>query len=589
MKRPLIALLAAAGLMATFAAAGSTATGNRVSPPVRAAQGQDVYRLPNGLVAPQLSGGVTAAAADMLTEDGAGRGIDHEPPFELSTFGCPNVYRAAGIPDNIRANQDCSLRRQAEEWVRVNPTDPSNVIVSQNDSRMGFNQTGLDWSIDGAQHFGDYAIPTQFARCGGTAPTVDAFSDPSHEFASDGTLYYDAIGFDLFDNLNGIWAWASNPEHKGSFLHQPVGSELSATPRTVVEECDPNSAIFHDKQFTAVDSYPNSPFHNNIYITWTMFDFSCGESGFDYCESPIVISRSTDRGLTWSPPQEISGVSEICRFGDAFDPDENKNSCNSDQGSFPLVGPDGTVYVTFTNFNTPGIDQAQQVSQQLFVKSTDGGVTWSEPVRVAFVDQTQPFGERFRCVPGRRCLPPNSYRLSSGPGSMGIDATTGKLAVYWDDFRNGDYPANTNNDIFMSFSTNGGETWTKAVLVSRGDGNDSGDSQPAAQWQAWGDVGENGDLYVAYYDRQHGICDTRGCNDITLATSSNNGESWTYQRITTKSMPNLTCENNPFQCGFLGDYMSIQVTNGEVHIAWADTRGLGHTVEEDVYYASVPA
>ena len=95
----------------------------------------------------------------------------------------------------------------------------------------------------------------------------------------------------------------------------------------------------------------------------------------------------------------------------------------------------------------------------------------------------------------------------------------------------------------------------------------------AAQWQAWGDVGAGGKLYVAYYDRGRGACEATGGNDITLAVSGNNGLDWHRRRITTSSMPNLTCEINPFQCGFLGDYMSLRAQFGRVYIAWGDTRG----------------
>ena len=87
----------------------------------------------------------------------------------------------------------------------------------------------------------------------------------------------------------------------------------------------------------------------------------------------------------------------------------------------------------------------------------------------------------------------------------------------------------------------------------------------------------------------YGNCETTGCNDITLASSTDNGATWKYQRVTTSSMPNLTCENNPAECGFLGDYMGLAVAGGKVHMTWGDTRGQNNTVEEDAYYASVPA
>jgi hypothetical protein len=42
-------------------------------------------------------------------------------------------------------HQDCSLRRQAEEVIAINPTDPDNLIAGQNDSRIGFNHRGYDF------------------------------------------------------------------------------------------------------------------------------------------------------------------------------------------------------------------------------------------------------------------------------------------------------------------------------------------------------------------------------------------------------------------------------------------------------------
>jgi hypothetical protein len=192
----------------------------------------------------------------------------------------------------------------------------------------------------------------------------------------------------------------------------------------------------------------------------------------------------------------------------------------------------------------------------------------------------------------RQCLPPNGYRLNDFP-AIGVDQATGKLAVFWSDFRNGgpcasdpstglpvEPCANHNNDVFTSVSGDGGATWSAARLVPAG---------AAAQWQAWGDVGRDGALHVAYYDRKYGNCDASGCNDITLSKSADNGNTWTQRRITTSSMPNLTCKVSPTECTFLGDYMGLAIGGGKVHITWADTRGRNGTTEEDVYYSSVPS
>jgi hypothetical protein len=56
-------------------------------------------------------------------------------------------------------HQDCSLRRQAEEVIAINPTDPDNLIAGQNDSRIGFNHCGYDFSLDGGKTWGDMVPP----------------------------------------------------------------------------------------------------------------------------------------------------------------------------------------------------------------------------------------------------------------------------------------------------------------------------------------------------------------------------------------------------------------------------------------------
>lgn len=70
------------------------------------------------------------------------------------TEGCQNEFHGHGMT-NTRVNQDCSLRRQAEETILINPTNENNIIAGQNDSRIGFNHCGYDWSFDGGKRWGD--------------------------------------------------------------------------------------------------------------------------------------------------------------------------------------------------------------------------------------------------------------------------------------------------------------------------------------------------------------------------------------------------------------------------------------------------
>jgi hypothetical protein len=565
--------------------------------------------LPNGLPVPQLSGAVEASIAEQQRMANPNLRISATiPPPTVNSAGCSNTFRRTGFPDNVRANVDCGYRFQSEEWVAVNPTDSSNIVASQNDSKLNGNSTGVDFSTDGGKHWGDSTLPVRrhtIPDAPGGVWSWDAYSDPAHAFDSRGNLYYTALGFDFAqDGFDGLFVWKSNSCLKGSALHapgsgscDPFSPPLDSNGVSVRTNFD-NPNLSDDKELMAADASPTSPYRDNVYITWTIFDFG-GPSG--YRQSPIYFSKSTDGGVSWSTPSVISGSSSAyCNHGDFFDPSLPEHSCNFDQGSYPVVGPDGTIYVVFNNSNTSAAAvQARGVAQQLVVKSSDGGNTWSDPVRVGKDYALQPYsvpGNKISSCPlFRQCLPPNGYRMDDFP-AMGIDNTTGKLAVVWSDFRNGGpcatdpatklpvMPcANINNDVVVATSNDGGSTWGKTRVVSRAP---NGGSDPAAQWQAWGDVGENGTLYAGYYDRKYG-CESSGCNDITLARSTNHGKNWTFQRITTSSMPNIGCARNPFQCGFLGDYMSIQAANAKVYLVWGDTRGRGGTFDEDIYFAKV--
>jgi hypothetical protein len=603
----------------SFASVGSTNSGfegNRaLHMALNAENGVAPPRLPNGNFVSFPSGAYVHSAMEQIAlQQGQASAPAAATAPTIGTSGCPNVFSAPGIPDNVRANQDCGYRFQSEEWVAVSPSRPNNVVVSQNDSSLSGNHTGVEYSIDGGRHFGDSKLPSGRITIPGVTGgewSFDFFSDPVHAFDSHGSLYYSTLGADFAqDGFGGLFVWKSNACLKGSALHTPGSGSCapfspptSATAVPVRTNFD-NPGLSDDKELLAVDTSPTSPNNGNVYITWTIFNFTCGPSHDSFCDAPIFFSRSTNGGQSWSDATEISGANpDLCAFGDTFDPSQPPDACNNDQFSQPVVGPDGTIYVFFMNFNTnkrsfqsPG----GLVNQILMVKSTDGGNTWTDPSRVTKDIGTEPYSlpnhHINSCDLFRQCLPPNGYRMSDYP-TAGIN-DSGKLAVFWSDFRNGGPCAkdtdpglrglpvqpcdNLNTDILARVSTDGGGKWS-------GVRNVTGNAGVSAQWQPWGAVAPDGSLDVAYYDRQYGNCESSGCNDITLGTSQDNGRSWGFRRITTSSMPNAKCSVIPTECGFLGDYMGLAVGGGKVHMAWGDTRGQNGTVEEDVYHASVPA
>jgi hypothetical protein len=511
------------------------------------------------------------------------------------TQGCSNIYSGNGTKD-IRVNQDCSLRRQAEEVVVANPLNPNNLIAGQNDSRVGYNKCGYDWSFDGGKTWGDQLPPFyQFALGDGHVP--DACSDPTATFDANGNAYVGGLLFDVFSPDSAVVVAKSNAGIGGAFYHSPTPGpfqEYSDLPLGVVaNDTDPN--IANDKEFIVADSHPHSPKANNVYATWTRFNFATGAGvGGD---SLIFFSQSTDGGATWSPGIEISGANaSVCAI---FSGEANPNACDQDQGSSPAIGPDGTIYVAFGNGNTPDLN----VNQNLLVKcpaSADcsNPASWIAPVKVSDMYDTEPIGSDSNtgCPGGRGCLPPNGYRVTAFTSITANVDDKNNVYVSWADFRNGGANCNPNgrartatspcnNDVFYAFSTNGGASFGSSIDLTP-----ASKFGQTAQWMPWSAVTSDGStLWVGFYDRNYGNCETTGCNDITLAKVSrpaSNSPKIAYNRITTSSMPNLVPGNNPVQAGFLGDYMWVTVDGrGNPLLDWADTRGLNGTVEEDIYFA----
>jgi hypothetical protein len=533
--------------------------------------------------------GITAQRAAAWSRNGSFSPSHHSGGISRArTEGCQNTFYGHGMT-NIRVNQDCSLRRQAEEAIQLNPLDERNFVAGQNDSRIGFNHCGYDWSFNRGRTWGDQVPPFwQFQLLDGH--TSDACSDPTVAFDSRANVYVGGVFFDVASDANAVLVMKSNAPNGGAFYHSPNPAGGFQEYRDLPVGVVANDLVdFNDKELMTADAWVSSPKRDNVYMTWTKFN-AAGHS-------PIYFSQSTNGGATWSAGIEISGSNPAICTVPAVGP------CNDDQGSDPVVGPDGTIYVAFANGNVPGAG----IEQVLFVKcpaTADCSLpaSWSMPVKVGDMIATHPVGPPSQNgCPNRQCLPPNGYRAPTETTvTVSVDLDN-ELFVTWADHRNNTNPlcqlgapgggsGPCDHDIFYAFSANGGATWSATRDITPRSNARFGET---AQWQPWSEITKDGHrLWVAFYDRSYGNCETSGCNDITAAEIRNptaGSPSIRYTRVTTASMPNLTPANNPVQAGFLGDYMWVDTDSHEdAHIVWADTRPIrGDAPEEDVYYAKV--
>ncbi|MDB6089142.1 MAG: hypothetical protein JWN85_1926 [Gammaproteobacteria bacterium] len=519
-----------------------------------------------------------------------------------NTIGCSNRTSNG----NVRVNQDCTYRRQAEEKIVYNPANPNNLIAGQNDSRVGFNQCGIDWSVDDGRHWGDLLPPfrqrlndpaSELATSddpndhtivggAGTAHTYDASSDPAPAFDSQGRGFFACVAFDVSTNANLVYTMQSPAAAQGSFFYN---IESAGRNFIVDEENDPRAAL--DKPFITADSFAQSPNRDNVYATWTVLNFTCAPNGNSYCSGTIFGSMSTNHGLTWSTPEEISGSSPLCFFGNAFDPKRSPSSCDFDQGSEPAPQPSGDLVVIFNNLNTPPNDpNAQQLGVVCHPSgsSPDGTarLNCGSPVKVG---DDIVVGEPL-CDFGRgpeECIPGAFIRTDDFP-RLAVNPVNGDLFATWQDYRSKEF------DIQLSSSTDGGRTWTASVTVNPDSGLDHYFPADAVAPSHRDRVG------VSYYRTQRvpnentsktgvfalgepGV--QRGSSDYVLARGKGSKTPFSFKVVS----PAFAAPDGN-QAGFNGDYSGLVINKeDEAHPLWSDTRNVnpfplnGVVHDEDVF------
>ncbi|TMA74543.1 MAG: hypothetical protein E6J58_15475 [Deltaproteobacteria bacterium] len=574
------------------------------------------------VVAAQQALGISAGDDREEAADAAGTGQDL-PTADLGSgpgsLGCPG----RDSNGNKRVNQDCSFRRQAEETITFNPLDPNELLAGQNDSRVGFNQCGIDWSTDNGKHWGDLLPPFRqklnepfsqeptasdpnrhtIGGGPGTEHTYDAASDPAVAIDAFGRGYFSCVVFDILSNASALFVTQSPPGAHGSFF-------FNVTFRQWMVAEDNNGLVFHDKNFIAADRDPNgvSPNKGNVYVTWTVFRFD--QSG-SYQQSPIFGSMSTDGGRHFSTPEDISGSSDtLCFFGNFFDPTLGEHKCDFNQGSDPIVLPNGDLEVIFNNGNTPaGNPNGQQLGVHCHPTGNSAtGTAHLNCVEPAKVGNDIITGEP-QCDFGRgpeECIPGAYIRTNDFP-RISRNTENGHLYAVWQDYRNQEY------DIQLSISTDSGLTWHEAGTVNPDRGLDH--YFPAVD-KALTANGFNDRVGVSYYRTERvpneNTTPTGGfltCNpnqggdptacsagvglgnsDYVLAGGTGAQTPYDFKVVSPVFAP-----PDGAQTGFNGDYSGLTINKGtDAHPIWSDTRNVdpyapanGVIHDEDIFTDNV--
>ncbi len=528
---------------------------------------------------------------------GASRTVDNY--FPAANGDCPSR-----LGSNVKVNQNClnvsdpdlQGRAQAnnETSIAQDPFAPRHLVASDNNYIRGDGTCGAHYSLDGGQKWTDSTVPNGFTRgpSGSAREYWQAGGDTAMAWDTRGNAY---LSCQLFNRGNVA---SPNPDQSSAFVlfrsTQNNGASWNFPGRYSTVNFDPagTSGVLEDKALMTVDNTVTSRYRDRIYVTYTEF----AANGTAY----IYEVHSSDYGETFSSRVLVSQDSPVCT--NTFGAATPNGRCNENQFSDPFVGPDGNLYVVYDNFNnqpTQGTDNRYEV---LLSKSTDGGQSFSAPVKVSDYydlpdcDTYQGAG----ADPGRSCVPEKGsstksvFRATNYPSGQVDPRDPARVAVTFGSYINRDSneangctpagfaadgnpiytgvktPGACNNKILLSVSGNAGATFTstdpgRELVVPQ-----SPEQARTDQFWQWSAFTRTGRLAVDYYDRQYGDDESSGSSDLSLSGSKSLVD-FGQARVTSSSMPAPTEFGGPKGGQFYGDYIGLAALD-KAHPLWSDTR-----------------
>ena len=342
---------------------------------------------------------------------------------------------------------------QSELSIDIHPLNPAIIFASANATNWPFSTiwgTGVYWTTNGGTNWTGFNNP----------PFGTNYGDPSSAIGTNGYFYEGYI------SGSGGMGVATSTNNGANWTTSTVSAMSS-----------------DDKNHLMVDKKVGSPYENRVYNTWT--DFNGGANN-----NQIVFKSSTNFGATWGSLINLSG---------SLNPGSHAQGCNVQTGpngevyvtfviydswpggedavgfakstdggatwtktriysavnfgirgelkptfirvsSFPSMSVDrtggvnnGNIYITWPQ---RGVTPAGSDPDIVMIRSTNGGTTWSTPVRV------------------------NDDPINNGKEQYypwcAVDQNTGQLNLVWYDNRN---TTNDSTGVFMATSDDGGLTF----------------------------------------------------------------------------------------------------------------------------------
>jgi len=422
---------------------------------------------------------------------------------------------------NRRVTCDASpANARSESAIAVNPLDAYNLVGASkrftNPATYAFSLAAYA-TFDGGQSWTE-APP--LVLLGGWAGT----SDPAVAWDNAGNAYLVALPFGP-----GV----STPIF-GIAVYKSTDGGRSWGPPTLI-----HSSSGDDKQWATGDTSPASPHYGNVYAAW--------DDG-----TQLRFARTTDHGVTWRGTGAGVTPAGSVLASDSFSPEIS-------------VAADGTIYIVYLN--------GQSGSQIKYVKSTDGGDTFSAPA-IAASGVTSIRGS-FPEAGGFPHFPGATFRVLTL--ATGCTGTGNNVIFAWADGREvigGQHQSR----IYYRRSNNGGSTWQGPVS---GQPLLTGSLVPSAGTHDFHPQlisTPNGEIGCAFYE----YGPTGGGEfppnliHVKLAVSTDNGATFPNLVFVTDQAWDPTVDA-PFSHGdpnvtFIGDYFGLDASRLGFFPFWTDTR-----------------
>jgi len=441
-------------------------------------------------------------------------GGEQSPPPAFYPRPAGLVSAASPFPSGCGSAPTGTLyvQSEVEPHLAINPTNPSNLIgVWQQDRWSDGSARGLvaATSFDGGVTWTQQGLP--FSRCGGGTTAnggdFERATDPWVTFAPDGTAYFMSL------STNG-GVFQTGSRNAMVVARSGDGGRTWSAPIALIDDTAP---YFNDKNSITADP-TDARF---VYATWDRLAESGG--------GPAFFARSINGGASWEAARSI------------FDPGPRAQTI----GNLIVVLPSGVLINMFTLIEeVSGLNQATIAA----IRSTDQGVTWSAPIRIA---EMLSVGAQ----------DPETGALIRD-GSILAQATAGpdgSLAVVWQDAR---FSGGSRDSIAFSRSMDGGLTWSNPIRINP--------NLQVAAFTPSVHIRPDGTLGITYYDLRDNTSSRTTLPTSYFLARSTTGVDWSETRL---------CE--PFDIAvapnargyFLGDYQGLKSIDTSFLAFFARTTG----------------